>query len=254
MSDDCLNDGCFRPIAAGKKHDQFLDIPDRPYLSLTTPPPLLTTTTTTTTTGYPQDLLNIIQIPNSGAPCPISITTTTTTTTTQNLFLILGGLACKFNLLSDSLSTIAEGNVGISISPMEDASIFSNITYTNVYSNAAYSFIAFGYFKPPVTGPYIFYTNSNDGSAVWLDTLANSQSGRNATNAIINNGVTSTYTTATKKASMAQPLSATKYYPIRIVHRNSGGANSLSFSWSGPNIPETFNLSDYFYHNPIPSS
>jgi hypothetical protein len=245
MSDDCLNDSCFRPVAAGKKHDQFLDIPDRPYLSLTTPPPTTTTSTTTTTTSYPQDLLDIIHLPTSGQPCPFILTTTTTTTTTENPLYSVGGLKAKFNMTSSSLNTIAEGNVGINI-PITNGFILSNISYDGVGNN--YSFIAFGYFKPPVSGPYIFHTTSEEGSAVWLDSLAISQNGRNATNAIINNSVISSQG-VTKKSSSPQPLSATKFYPIRIVHRNSTGSNSLTFSWSGPNIPETTNLLNYFYYD-----
>lgn len=245
MSDDCLNDSCFRPVAAGKKHDQFLDIPSRPYLSLTTQPPEIVTTTTTTTTGYPQDLLDIIYLPVSGKACPFSTTTTTTTTTTANPLYALGGLKCQFNFTSSSLNTIAQGDVGISI-PITNGIVFPNISYTNVADN--YSFIAFGYFKPPSSGPYVFYTTSQQGSAVWFDTLANIQSGRNATNAIINNGVTISQP-QTKKASKVIPLSANKFYPIRIVHRNSIGSNSLIFSWSGNNIPETTNLLDYFYYD-----
>lgn len=245
MSDDCLNESCFRPVAAGKKHDPLLDIPERPYLSLTTNAPQITTTTTTTTTNYPQDFLDIIHIPTSGKPCPFILTTTTTTTTTENPLYSIGGLKAKFNMISSSLNTIAQGDVGIAI-PISNSFVLSNISYSNVGDN--YSFMAFGYFKPPVSGPYIFYTTSEEGSAIWLDNLAIAQNGRNATNAIVNNNVTSNQG-LTKKASSPQPLSPTKFYPIRIVHRNSTGSNSLTFSWSGPNIPETTNLLEYFYYD-----
>jgi hypothetical protein len=247
MSDDCLNDGCFRPVAAGKKHDQFLDVPDRPYLSLTTSPsPATTTVTPTTTTGYPQDILDIIHIPTSGKPCPVVLTTTTTTTTTQSPIYAIGGLKAKFNMSSSSSETFEYGDVNISV-PITNGIILSNIDYSNVGNN--YSFIAFGYFKPPINGPYRFYTTSNYRSAIWFDTLANSTSGRNSTNAIVYNTlISSTDNINQKIASASRPLLATKYYPIRLIYSAGTGFDSLKLSWSGPNIPETTNLSQYFYY------
>ena len=248
MSDNCLNDGCFRPTSAGKKHDQFLDIPNRPYLSLTTsPPPVTTTVTPTTTTGYPQDILDIIHIPTSGKPCPIIITSTTTTTTTQNPIYNLGGLKCKFNTLNNASETFQNGEVEITI-PITNGIILSNIDYSNAGNN--YSFIALGYFKPPINGPYTFYTTSNYRSAIWLDALANSQSGRNPTNAIIYNiFISNTNDNTQKIASATRPLLSTKYYGIRLIYSADTGFDSLKFSWSGPNIPETTNLSQYFYYS-----
>jgi hypothetical protein len=35
-------------------------------------------------------------------------------------------------------------------------------------------------------------------------------------------------------------------YPIRIVVEEGGGGDALTFSWSGPSIAETTNLSTYF--------
>jgi hypothetical protein len=249
MNEDCfINEDCQRPKLAGKKHDPLLDIPESPYLNLPTQQASTTTTTTTTTnTPYDPDLLDLILIPISGKACPIinlGPTTTTTTTTTINPLYVLGGLKGKFNRSSDSMSTISEGNVGIDI-PISGGVILSNISYNN--AGDFYSFLAFGYFRPPVNGTYTFSTSSDDGSAVWLGVLANIDNGRNITNALINNNVTGTQGITKKSASIL--LTGNTFYPIRIVHRDGILQDGLTFSWSGPNIEETSDLTAYYYYD-----
>jgi hypothetical protein len=248
MNEDCfINDDCQRPKLAGKKHDPLLDIPTRPYLDLPTPQEATTTTTTTTTTlPYGQELLDLIVIPVSGKSCPMIeiVTTTTTTTTTINPLYAVGGLKGKFNTSSNSISTISEGDVGISL-PISSGIIFTNISYNNAGDN--YSFMAFGYFRPPVNGTYTFSTTSDDGSAIWLGVLADIQSGRNISNALLNNNISGSQGMTKKSASIL--LTANTFYPIRIVHRNGVLQDSLVFSWSGPNIEETTNLTEYFYYD-----
>ena len=248
MSENCLNDGCFRPVAAGKRHDPLLDIPGNPYLvfnanTTTTNAPA----TTTTTTPYPQDILDLIHIPTSGRPCPIvPVTTTTTTSTTSNPTYTIGGLKCKFNMSSNSSETFEFGNVGISL-PITNGIVLSNIDFSNVGNN--FSFMAFGYFKPPINGPYTFYTTSFYRSAIWFNTLADVTNGRNSTNSIVYNVfIPNLETNPQKIASASRPLLATKYYPIRLIYSVDTGLDALQFSWSGPNIPETTNLSSYFYY------
>jgi hypothetical protein len=251
MNEDCfINEDCQRPKLAGKKHDPLLDVPESPYLDLPTQQPSATTTTTTTTTNSPYDpyLLDLIVIPVSGKACPIinlAPTTTTTTTTPNPLSLyILGGLKGKFNRASDSRSTISAGNVGIDI-PISDGVILSNISYNN--NGDFYSFLAFGYFRPPVNGTYTFSTTSDDGSAVWLGVPANTDNGRNITNALINNNVDETQGAVKKSASIL--LTGNTFYPLRIVHRDGCCGDSLLFTWSGPNIEETADLTEYFYYD-----
>jgi hypothetical protein len=248
MNEDCfINEDCQRPKLAGKKHDPLLDVPTRPYLDLPTQTASTTTTTTTTTiTPYDPELLDLIVIPVSGKACPIILVppTTTTTTTTINPLYVLGGLKGKFNTSSDSMSTISEGNVGIDI-PISGGVVLSNISYNNAGDN--YSFLAFGYFRPPVNGTYTFSTTSDDGSAVWLGVLANIDNGRNTTNALINNNVTG-FQGATKKSASIL-LTGNTFYPIRIVHRDGILQDGLTFSWSGPNIEETTDLTEYFYYD-----
>lgn len=247
MSDDCfINEDCLRPKLAGKKHDPLLDIPTRPFLDLK--PPQVTTTTTTTTTiePYNQELLDLIVIPVSGKACPLNFitTTTSTTTTTINPLYVLGGLKGKFNTSTSSLDTISEGNVGISL-PISNGIIMTNISYDNFGDN--YSFMAFGYFRPPVNGTYTFSTTSDDGSAIWLGVLADLDNGRNITNALLNNNVSGTQGMTKKSASIF--LTGNTFYPIRIVHRDGILQDGLTFSWSGPNIEETTNLTEYFYYD-----
>jgi len=248
MNEDCfINEDCQRPKLAGKKHDPLLDVPTRPYLDLPTQTASTTTTTTTTTiTPYDPELLDLIVIPVSGKACPIILVppTTTTTTTTINPLYVLGGLKGKFNTSSDSMSTISEGNVGIDI-PISGGVVLSNISYNN--AGDYYSFLAFGYFRPPVNGTYTFSTTSDDGSAVWLGVLANIDNGRNITNALINNNITGAQGATKKSASIL--LTGNTFYPIRIVHRDGILQDGLTFFWSGPNIEETTNLTEYFYYD-----
>jgi hypothetical protein len=248
MNEDCfINEDCQRPKLAGKKHDPLLNRPPRPYLDLSNPEVTTTTTTTTTTTPpYTQDLIDLIIIPVSGKACPLIITTTTTTTTTTtiNPLYAIGGLKGKFNTSSDSISTISEGDVGISL-PISSGIVFTNISYNN--AGDYYSFMAFGYFRPPVNGMYTFSTTSDDGSAIWLGVLADIESGRNTSNALVNNNVSGTQGMTKKSASIL--LTANTFYPIRIVHRDGILQDGLTFSWNGPNIEETTDLTEYFYYD-----
>jgi hypothetical protein len=251
MNEDCfINEDCQRPKLAGKKHDPLLDVPTRPYLDLPNEKDSTNTTTTTSTTTfapYDPDLLDLIVIPVSGKACPIILAppTTTTTTTTINPLYVLGGLKGKFNMSSDSILTISEGNVGISL-PISNGIVLSNISYNNAGGDY-FSFMAFGYFRPPVNGTYTFSTASDDGSAIWLGVLAEIDVGRNITNALLNNNVTGSQGSTKKSASIL--LTGNTFYPIRIVHREAAGGDNLTFSWSGPNIEETTDLTEYFYYD-----
>lgn len=245
MSDDCfINENCFRPKLFGKKNDPFLNIPLRPYLSLEQTATTTTTTTVTTYPPYDPNLLAIIFIP-SGKPCPIVFpSTTTTTTTTLSPNYTVGGLKGKFNMSSDAISTISDGNIGLDM-PLTNPTIFTNISYNNV--GDYYSFIAYGYFRPPVNGSYTFYTSSDDGSAIWLGEVAKIDNGRNISNALLNNNVTGVQGDTKRSASIV--LNANTFYPIRIVHRDGCCSDNLTFSWSGPGIAETSDLKEYFFYD-----
>lgn len=119
---------------------------------------------------------------------------------------------------------------------------WSYITYTTV--GDAYGFIAIGYFTPPTSGIYTFYTSSDDGSGVWIGDLASSTLGRTVHNAVVNNGLG--IGQGNTKRSGSIHLDVGVLYPIRIVHEEGGGGDNLTFSWAGPGISETTSLANHF--------
>jgi hypothetical protein len=140
-------------------------------------------------------------------------------------------------------TTIATGNIGTL--PLTSPTIFNSISYREI--GESYGFIAIGYFKPPTTGTYTFFTSSDDYSGVWLGDIAAATSGRTSANAVVNNGMDlGAPGQPNTKRSGTIALVAGVSYPIRIVHEEGGGGDNLTFSWSGPGIAETTNLSQYF--------
>jgi hypothetical protein len=171
------------------------------------------------------------------------------------------GLAGKF-FNGNWRATIANGNIGTL--PLTTANDSSNVTGTtglpsaghrfgvNLWTSIAfggsigdsYGFIAIGYFLPPTTGTYTIYTSSDDGSGVWIGDLALPEATRTAENATLNNllggGQPDT------KRSNTVSLTGKVMYPIRIVMEEGGGGDNLTFSWAGPGISETTDLSTHF--------
>lgn len=171
------------------------------------------------------------------------------------------GLAGKFVNGTTWRSNIASGN--ISSLPLTDTNVSSNVTGTTglptanhrfglkVWTTINYStlgdnygFIAIGYFKPPTTGTYTFYTSSDDGSGVWIGSSALGETGRTTSTAVVNNGLGSGQGN-TKRSGLAN-LTANIYYAIRVVHEEGAGGDNLTLTWSGPGIAETSNLNVYF--------
>jgi hypothetical protein len=122
--------------------------------------------------------------------------------------------------------------------------LWSSIAYTTV--GDSYGFIAIGYFKPPTTGTYTFYTSSDDYSGVWIGDIAAAATGRTSSNAVVNNGLGLTAGQGNTKRSGTISLTANTWYPVRIVHEEGGGGDNLTFSWAGPSISETTDLTTYF--------
>ena len=171
------------------------------------------------------------------------------------------GLAGKF-FNGTWRPTIADGNIGTL--PLTTTNDSSNVTGTTGLPSAAhrygvnlwtsiaygdgigesYGFIAIGYFKPPTTGTYTFFTSSDDGSGVWIGSIASAASGRTSSNAVLNNNLGGGQ--GNTKRSGSTTLTANLWYAIRIVHEEGGGGDNLTFSWSGPGIAETTSLSTYF--------
>ena len=178
---------------------------------------------------------------------------------------IVPGLAGKF-FNGSWRATIATGNIGTL--PLTTTNDSSNVTGTTGLPSAAhrfgvniwpsiafgdglgenYGFIAIGYFVPPTTGTYTFYTSSDDYSGVWIGSIASAASGRTSANATVNNGMNlGAGGQANTKRSVTISLTAGVVYPIRIVHEEVLGGDNLTFSWAGPGITETTNLTTYFY-------
>ena len=141
-------------------------------------------------------------------------------------------------------ATLATGNIGAL--PLSNPTIYPSINYREIGDN--YGFIAIGYFKPPTTGTYTFFTSSDDYSGVWVGDIAAASSGRTSGNATVNNGLSlpSGGGQANTKVSGTISLTAGVWYPIRIVHEEGTGQDALTFSWSGPSIAETTDLTQYF--------
>jgi hypothetical protein len=137
-------------------------------------------------------------------------------------------------------STISTGNIGTL--PLSSPTTYSSISYGDLGDN--YGFIAIGYFKPPSTGTYTFFTSSDDGSGVWIGDVAAAATGRFTANAVLDNLMGGGQ--GNTKRSGSTTLTGGIWYPIRIVHEEGGGGSNLTFSWSGPGIAETTSLSTYF--------
>ena len=140
----------------------------------------------------------------------------------------------------DWRSTISTGNIGTL--PLSSPTTYSSISYGS--RGDFYGLLAIGYFKPPTTGTYTFFTSSDDGSGVWVGDLASAASGRTAANATLNNNLGGGQGDTKRSGSVA--LTGGVWYPIRIVHEEGGGGDNLTFSWSGPGIAETTSLSTHF--------
>jgi hypothetical protein len=175
----------------------------------------------------------------------------------------LGGLSGKF-FNGTWRSTISTGNIGtLPLTTTNESSnvtgsggmpsadhryginLWDYITYTTI--GESYGFIAIGYFKPPTTGTYTFYTSSDDYSGVWIGSDALPGATRTTSNAVVNNGMGGSSGQANTKRSGTISLTANTYYPIRIVHEEGSGGDNLTFSWAGPGISETTDLTQYFY-------
>lgn len=154
-----------------------------------------------------------------------------------------GGLYGEQISTSTARNTIASGDVGITL-PFTNATLFTSISYGDIGDNYAYMWI--GFFKPPTTGTYTFYTSSDDGSGVWIGDIASDETGRTTSNAVVNNDMGSGHGNQERSGTIS--LTADTYYPIRIVHEEGNGGSNMTFSWAGPSISKTTDLSQYFYY------
>ncbi len=126
---------------------------------------------------------------------------------------------------------------------------FTNIgtaTNSNKLPNAQdnYSVQWTGFFLPPATGSYTFYTSSDDGSFVWIGPSA--VSGFTTANAIVNNGGLH----GMQERSGTSTLTSNVYYPIRIQFGEQGGGDDLNFSIAGPSLTRRYELSTLVFYLP----
>ena len=122
-----------------------------------------------------------------------------------------------------------------------DTSLTSQI---NNFTNNAdyYSWQWVGYFRPPTTGMYTFFTTSDDASHLWIGD--NALTGYTVANALVKNGGQHG---AQESASRGIELTAGQYYPIRIMFGENGGGDSMTVAFSGPGIPKTANGTGYYF-------
>jgi len=173
---------------------------------------------------------------------------------------LISGLAGKF-FNGNWRSIISTGNIGTL--PLTTQNDSSNVTGTgglpsadyrsgvNLWSSInfsglgdEYGFIAIGYFTPPTTGTYTIFTRSDDGSGVWIGDLALPGQTRTKANATLDNNLGNGQSETERSDTIF--LTAGVRYPIRIVHEELSGSDSFRFSWSGPGITKTTDLSVYF--------
>ena len=83
-----------------------------------------------------------------------------------------------------------------------------------------------GFFLPPKTDTYTFYTNSDDASYLWIGDTA--VSGFTTANAIVNNGGLHGLEEASGSIELVEGI----YYPIRIQCGNNQAGGACLVSWS----------------------
>ena len=175
------------------------------------------------------------------------------------------GLAGKF-FNGTWRSTIATGNIGTI--PLTTSNDSSNVTGTTGMPSTShnsgvnlwpsidfgngvggnYGFICIGYFFPPATGTYTFYTASDDGSGVWIGDNALEGATRTTGNAVLNNAMG--FGQGVQERSGSTTLTKNVAYPIRIVMEEEVGGDALEFNWEGPGYSKQQDLTA-FYRAPV---
>jgi hypothetical protein len=104
-----------------------------------------------------------------------------------------------------------------------------------------YSWQWIGYFKPSTSEEYTFYTNSDDGSYLWIGESAN---GPTLGNVLVNNGGAH----GAQETNGSINLVANTYYPIRIQFGEIGGGDIITVSFSSNTISKTTDGDGYYFH------
>lgn len=109
-------------------------------------------------------------------------------------------------------------------------------------SEEYYSWEWTGFFKPSTTENYTFYTNSDDGSYLWIGESANNPTIQNV---LVNNGGAH----GSQEVSASIQLIANEYYPIRIQFGEIGGGDVITVSFSSDTISKTTDGSGYYFNH-----
>jgi hypothetical protein len=136
----------------------------------------------------------------------------------------------------------------------------SNISSINAGTNSAipsngslstYTVEWVGYFLANVTGTWTFYTNSDDGSQLWIG--SNATSGYTIGNSTVDNSGSHAIR---EKSGTAELVSGT-YYPIRIIFGEDSGDDNMIVSFTPPSGTKTTVGTGYYFSGltfPVPAS
>jgi len=127
--------------------------------------------------------------------------------------------------------------------PTSFPGFITSIVYPGAAYGNGYSWMFTGFFTPPTTGTYTFYTLSDDGSYVWVGPEA--LTGYTTANAVVKNGGIH----GASEISGTISLNAGQTYAIRILFGDYQAYGLLTFSWQGPGIAKNTDLSQYFTVN-----
>ncbi|MBV9961982.1 MAG: hypothetical protein JO072_07010, partial [Parafilimonas sp.] len=131
---------------------------------------------------------------------------------------ILGGLQYKFYTTQTAWSVLPDFS---KLTPVKTG-VSSNTDITVATQSTNYGFLWQGYIQVPVNGTYIFQTTSDDGSALWFNSLTPT-----GTATVSNDGLHGSQS----KTSASLTLTA-GIYPICIEFFQAGGGANMSVSWA----------------------
>ena len=131
---------------------------------------------------------------------------------------LLGGLQYKFYTTANAWSVLPDFT---KLTPVKTGTS-ANTDLSVATQTTNYGFVWSGYIQVPVSGTYIFQTTSDDGSALWFNSLT-----ATGTPTVNNDGLHGSQA----KTSTSLTLTA-GIYPICMEFFQAGGGYNMSVSWS----------------------
>lgn len=131
---------------------------------------------------------------------------------------VLGGLQYKYYTTPTAWSVLPDFS---SLTPVKSG-ISSNTDITVATQTTNYGFLWQGYIQVPVDGSYTFQTTSDDGSALWFNSL-----NPVGTPTVNNDGLHGTKSVTSSSMSLTAGV-----YPICIEFFQAGGGYNMSVSWA----------------------